>query len=411
MGHWICGRCHTPATRGNRWCANCGASVGLAEWTWSDGDKAQALLAPMTVRQAEPPKHTDRAVGQGAGRALPPSPPPPAWVERLAEEERIDVASDPLLRPDTRHESIPAPFTSRTRGSSVTWDLRGRIVATIIIIVFFIWFISSGLGLLFAPFYLFVMVYMVKEVWRAAQVESDVKPLWMLIRDGINEMRHPPKASTRLVLDTNFACPRCGTSLERAIRWCGTCAAPVSNADLVAALEITRQHSSLQSTFESLKAPPQQSRWQRTATTMGPMGRILSTGLLLIVVVLGSALTKVGAIGGAVIDLAGESVTRDQRFTAYISIAVPICLLIFTTIWRQGAVTFESDVATEEERKWPMFPNPMGSRIHFRPTEQVGISLVLLVVNVLLIPPFLIPMGLYACSPILLGLWDMGTPR
>ncbi len=74
-------------------------------------------------------------------------------------------------------------------------------------------------------------------------------------------------------------CPSCGAALPTDIRWCGRCYAPIReftpreplhHGDFVDLPIVTGGHR------------PHWSRWERSATTLGPVGRVIATILFLL---------------------------------------------------------------------------------------------------------------------------------
>ena len=73
-------------------------------------------------------------------------------------------------------------------------------------------------------------------------------------------------------------CPSCGAALQPDLRWCGQCyepireftaRAPLHHGDFVGTPIITGGHA------------PHRSRWEKSATTFGPTGRLVATAIFL----------------------------------------------------------------------------------------------------------------------------------
>jgi hypothetical protein len=81
-------------------------------------------------------------------------------------------------------------------------------------------------------------------------------------------------------------CANCGATLSGDVRWCGLCAAPVREFTPRAALH---RGDFVGSPISTGGYRPRWSRWEQSATTFGPLGRIVATGLFFL-----SALLIVG---------------------------------------------------------------------------------------------------------------------
>ena len=125
---------------------------------------------------------------------------------------------------------------SRWRAGAVTFGPVGRIVASIVIVTFFVTLaISSLIGLAFTPIYLGAIVILLREVWSKQEIDNHPNAT---IVESIREMREPVAIPPAVRPGgTGWGCRRCGTELDNSARWYGICREPVRRADAARRLE------------------------------------------------------------------------------------------------------------------------------------------------------------------------------
>lgn len=99
-------------------------------------------------------------------------------------------------------------------------------------------------------------------------------------------------------------CPTCGASLPANATWCGQCFAPRAAGNLPATARFPGMPGA--ATVQSTPLPPPvvRSRWRKTQTTFGPVGRVIATVCLIVpflIMLIGGIIGDFFALGGAAI--------------------------------------------------------------------------------------------------------------
>lgn len=113
----------------------------------------------------------------------------------------------------------------------MTFGPAGRIIATIIVVVFFASLATASMiGIAYIPLYVIGAVAILRFVW--ARDEIDDRPKATLA-DSLREMREKPGDAPTMAPISAWRCPKCDTEMEKELRWCGTCKRPLSRAEIV----------------------------------------------------------------------------------------------------------------------------------------------------------------------------------
>ena len=108
-------------------------------------------------------------------------------------------------------------------------------------------------------------------------------------------------------------CRACGAELPGAVRWCGQCHAPVR--ELTPREPVWREGEFVDQPIHTGDAVPHWSRWEKSATTFGPVGRI--------------AITAIGALW-----VCGAAVQSPITLV----FVLPLVVLLIRSVWQRGWV-------------------------------------------------------------------------
>ena len=101
------------------------------------------------------------------------------------------------------------------------------------------------------------------------------------------------------------SCARCDAALPETAQWCGQCFAPRATID-----SGSRGGSIMTAVARPVSAPAAlpptvvRSRWRKTTTTFGPVGRVIATICLIVpfvIMLVGGLIGDVFALGGAAV--------------------------------------------------------------------------------------------------------------
>ena len=118
-------------------------------------------------------------------------------------------------------------------------------------------------------------------------------------------------------------CNSCGATLRDDAEWCGQCYAPVAPPEIVEGDPVAEEVFAHPEAFRA-RYRPEFSRWQKSASTFGPLGRIVATLLLLIPVYFFFHAGVIGIVGLAM----------------WLFVVMPMAL---RSIWQRVPVRSEED--------------------------------------------------------------------
>jgi hypothetical protein len=128
------------------------------------------------------------------------------------------------------------------------------------------------------------------------------------------------------------ACPRCGARVAGDATWCGQCFAPLAKVE----------GSRVRVGAGSMRTPPPRegaheptySRWRGSATSFGPMGRVLVSVAAVLGLAIGYPIAR-----GLILVTAGVDVPGTGFLFMYLAIAITAGLYLFSRIWKPTRVT------------------------------------------------------------------------
>jgi hypothetical protein len=127
-------------------------------------------------------------------------------------------------------------------------------------------------------------------------------------------------------------CGKCGAALSPDLDWCGRCFTP--RVQEPATQRVSLQDAVRHRQLGNEIAPSEFSRWRKSPTSFGPLGRALLTIGVLVGLVIGEPLAR-----GLVFIVLGADVPTLGFMAYYAVLAVPICLyLIVAKVWKRVRV-------------------------------------------------------------------------
>ena len=127
-------------------------------------------------------------------------------------------------------------------------------------------------------------------------------------------------------------CPSCDAIVAEGLTWCGQCFAAVPTGDPTTASGLQARLRPQSAPIRDVVAAQRFSRWGASATSFGPVGRILLTIGLIIGLIVGFPMGLAG------VELMVGSIPSQGFLALYLVLAVPAGIWCASRIWRSVRV-------------------------------------------------------------------------
>jgi hypothetical protein len=129
-------------------------------------------------------------------------------------------------------------------------------------------------------------------------------------------------------------CPRCGARVANELEWCNQCYEALPTDGAVSAPDAERPllvRSNVRR--PDVEIAPEYSRWRGGATSFGPIGRVLLTLGVLVLLVVGYPVLR-----GLVFTVVGIDVPGGGFVVMYVCVAIPAGAYLLSRVWKRERV-------------------------------------------------------------------------
>ena len=127
-------------------------------------------------------------------------------------------------------------------------------------------------------------------------------------------------------------CPSCDATVAQGLAWCGQCFAAVPTNDPTTVTGLQARLRPQAAPVHEVLAPQRFSRWEASATSFGPVGRMLLTIALIGGLIIGFPMSLAG------VELMVGSIPSQGFLALYLVLAVPAGIWCAARIWRSVRV-------------------------------------------------------------------------
>jgi hypothetical protein len=129
-------------------------------------------------------------------------------------------------------------------------------------------------------------------------------------------------------------CPSCGAGVADELEWCNQCYKALSTERVASTPEPQRPLWIRSNVGKpDVKIAPEFSRWRGGATSFGPVGRVLLTVGVLLLLVVGYPVLR-----GLVFTVVGIDVPGSGFVVMYVCVAIPAGAYLLSRVWKRERV-------------------------------------------------------------------------
>ena len=129
-------------------------------------------------------------------------------------------------------------------------------------------------------------------------------------------------------------CPECGAQVADDLAWCNQCYEALSTGSAVAAPDAERPLWARANVGQpDVKVAPEFSRWRGGATSFGPVGRVLLTLGVFLLLIVGYPVLR-----GLVFTVVGIDVPGNGFVVMYVCVAIPAGAYLLSRVWKRERV-------------------------------------------------------------------------
>ena len=129
-------------------------------------------------------------------------------------------------------------------------------------------------------------------------------------------------------------CPECGAQVADDLAWCNQCYEALSTGSAASAPDAERPLWARANVGQpDVKVVPEFSRWRGGATSFGPVGRVLLTLGVLLLLVVGYPVLR-----GLVFTVVGIDVPGNGFVVMYVCVAIPAGAYLLSRVWKRERV-------------------------------------------------------------------------